>query len=111
MVMSALARNLKAWYGLLMPNRERGLELLRMEFRRFLQLIVMLPAQIIRSGRRIIYRIMGYNDWLKDFFATGSICAEWHLPEVGPCTNYAVPEGVIEGSQRRVLPWRAENRP
>ena len=70
MVMSALAWNLKAWYGLLMPNRERGLELLRMEFRRFLHLIVMLPAQIVRSGRRIIYRIMGYNDWLKDFFAT-----------------------------------------
>ena len=63
--MSALAWNLKAWYGLLMPNRERGLELLRMEFRRFLHLIVMLPAQIVRSRRRIIYRIMGYNDWLK----------------------------------------------
>jgi hypothetical protein len=46
------------------------MELLRMEFRRFLHLIVMLPAQIVRSGRRIIYRIMGYNDWLKDFFAT-----------------------------------------
>ena len=70
MVMSALAWNLKAWYGLLMPNRQRGQELLRMEFRRFLHLIVMLPAQIVRSGRRIIYRIMGYNDWLKDFFAT-----------------------------------------
>jgi hypothetical protein len=70
MVMSALAWNLKAWYGLLMPNRERGLELLRMEFRRFLHLIVMLPAQIVWSGRRIIYRIMGYNDWLKDSFAT-----------------------------------------
>ena len=41
-----------------------------MEFRRFLHLIVMLPAQIVRSGRRIIYRIMGYNDRLKDFFAT-----------------------------------------
>jgi hypothetical protein len=70
MVMSALAWNLKAWYGLLMPNRQRGLELLGMEFRRFLQLIVLLPAQIVRSGRRIIYRIMGYNSWLKDFFAS-----------------------------------------
>ena len=27
MVMAALAWNLKAWYGLLTPNRERGLEL------------------------------------------------------------------------------------
>lgn len=70
MVMSALAWNLKAWYGLLMPNRERGLEVLRMEFRRFLHAIVLLPAQIVRSGRRIIYRILGYNRWLEDFFAT-----------------------------------------
>jgi len=69
MVTSALAWNLKSWYGLLMPNRQRGLELVQMEFRRFLHAIVLLPAQIVRSGRRIIYRIMGYNSYLKDFFA------------------------------------------
>jgi predicted helicase len=51
-------------------DAQRGLELLGMEFRRFLHLIVLLPAQIVRSGRRIIYRIMGYNSWLKDFFAS-----------------------------------------
>jgi hypothetical protein len=32
MVMSALAWNIKSWYGLLMPNRQRGLELVRMEY-------------------------------------------------------------------------------
>jgi hypothetical protein len=69
MVMSALAWNLKAWYGLLVPDRQRGLELVKMEFRRFLQAIVWLPAQIVRSGRRIVYRLLGYNDWLKDIFA------------------------------------------
>ena len=69
MVTSALAWNLKSWYGLLMPNRQQGLELVQMEFRRFLHAIVLLPAQIVRSGRRIIYRIMGYNSYLKDFFA------------------------------------------
>jgi hypothetical protein len=69
MVMSALAWNLKAWYGLLVPDRERGLELVKMEFRGFLHAIVWLPAQIVRSGRRILYRILGYNAWLKDFFA------------------------------------------
>lgn len=70
MVMAALAWNLKAWYGLLTPNRERGLELVRMEFRRFLHAIVLLPCQIVRTARRVIYRILGYNPWLKDFFAT-----------------------------------------
>jgi hypothetical protein len=70
MVMAALAWNLKAWYGLLTPNRERGMELVRMEFRRFLHAIMLLPCQIVRTARRVIYRILGYNSWLKDFFAT-----------------------------------------
>ena len=70
MVMAALAWNLKAWYGLLVPDRERGLELVRMEFRRFLHAIILLPVQIIRGGRKIVYRLLGYNGWLKDFFAT-----------------------------------------
>jgi len=70
MVMAALAWNLKAWYGLLMPNRERGLELVKMEFRRFLHAIVLLPCQIVRTARRVIYRMLGYNNWLQDFFAT-----------------------------------------
>jgi hypothetical protein len=70
MVMAALAWNLKAWFGLLVPDRERGLELVGMEFRRFLHAIILLPAQIIRTGRKIVYRLLGYNGWLKDFFAT-----------------------------------------
>jgi hypothetical protein len=70
MVMAALAWNLKAWYGLLVPDRERGLELVRMEFRRFLHAIIVLPVQILRAGRKIVYRLLGYNGWLKDFFAT-----------------------------------------
>jgi hypothetical protein len=67
MVMTALAWNLKAWYALLLPRRRRGQELLRMEFRRFLHAIILLPVQIVRTGRRIIYRLLGYNDWLADF--------------------------------------------
>ena len=70
MVMAALAWNFKAWYGLLVPNRERGIELVRMEFRRFLHAVVLLPCQIVRTARRVIYRILGYNHWLGDFFAT-----------------------------------------
>jgi Transposase DDE domain group 1 len=70
MVMAALAWNIKAWYGLLVPNRERGIELVKMEFRRFLHTIILLPCQVVRTARRVIYRILGYNSWLKDFFAT-----------------------------------------
>ena len=70
MVMAALAWNLKAWFALLVPERERGLELLKMEFRGFLQAIVLLPVQIIRAGRRLIWRILSYNRWLRDLLAT-----------------------------------------
>jgi hypothetical protein len=70
MVMAALAWNLKAWYGLLVPDRERGGELVRMEFRRFLNAILLIPCQVVRTARRVIYRVLGYNSWLKDFFAT-----------------------------------------
>ena len=70
MVMAALAWNLKSWYGLLMPNRERGLELVKAEFRRFLNTIMLIPCQIVRTARRVIYRVLGYNSWLTDFFAT-----------------------------------------
>lgn len=69
MVMAALAWNLKSWFGLLMPNKVRGAEVLKMEFRRFLHTLILLPAHIIRTGRKIVYRLLGYNAWLKDFFA------------------------------------------
>jgi len=70
MVMAALAWNLKAWFALLVPDRARGLELLKMEFRSFLQAIVLLPCQIVRTARRIVWRILSYNRWLTDLFAT-----------------------------------------
>jgi hypothetical protein len=70
MVMAALAWNLKSWFGLLMPARERGLELMKAEFRRFLNSVMLIPCQIVRTGRRIIYRVLGFNNWLADFFAT-----------------------------------------
>ena len=70
MVMTALAWNLKAWFGLLMPNRIRRAQVLKMEFRRFLQMFILIPCQIVRTGRKLIYRIVGYNEALKDFFDT-----------------------------------------
>jgi hypothetical protein len=70
MVMVSLAWILKAWFVLLVRYRDRRDELLRMEFRRFLNTIIRLPVQIISTGRRIIYRILGYNDWVRTFLKT-----------------------------------------
>jgi hypothetical protein len=70
MVMATLAWNLKSWFALLVPDRAKGIELLKMEFRTFLQAIMELPAQIVRTARKLVYRVLGYNRWLKDFLAT-----------------------------------------
>jgi hypothetical protein len=70
MVMSSLAWTLKAWFALLVRDTQRREELLSMEFRRFLNTIVRLPTQIIRGGRRIVFRILGYNDWTRTFLQT-----------------------------------------
>ena len=70
MIMATLAWNLKAWFGLLTPNRTRRTQIVKMEYRRFLNTFILIPCQIVHSGRKIIYRILGYNDALKDFFDT-----------------------------------------
>ena len=72
MVMAALAWSLKAWMGLALPEtpgrwHERHAaqkqQLIRMEFKTFLATMMRLPCQIIRSGRRIIYRLLSWNPW------------------------------------------------
>lgn len=70
MVMASLAWTLKAWFALLMPKKEKGQQVLRMEFRRFLHAFILLPCQVVRTGRKIVYRLLGYNAWLQDFFVT-----------------------------------------
>lgn len=68
MVIASLAWDLKAWYGMLMPYRALGLSIIRMEFKRFVQTFIKIPCLIIKSGRKVRYRIIGYNDRLKNIF-------------------------------------------
>ena len=76
MVATSLAWNLKAWCALWLPEEGRWREkhqaekrqLLRMEFRTFLNAFIKIPCQIIRSGRQLIYRVLHYNPHLPVFF-------------------------------------------
>jgi hypothetical protein len=71
MVMAALAWSLKAWAALLVPesprhaeeHRAEKRELLRMEFRTFCAAMIELPCQIVRGSRRLIYRLLSWNQW------------------------------------------------
>ena len=65
MVIASLAWDLKAWYGMLLPYRHIGLQIMRMEFKRFINTFIRIPCLIIKAGRRICYRLVGYNAKLK----------------------------------------------
>ncbi len=58
MVITTLAWNLKAWLGLILPKELGGKALLKMEYRSFLKSLMGLPVQILRTGRRLVYRLL-----------------------------------------------------
>ena len=76
MVIASLAWSLKAWAALLIPVHARWQEqhenqkqtLLRMDFSTFRNAFINIPAQIIRTSRRIIYRLLAWNPWQPVFF-------------------------------------------
>jgi hypothetical protein len=80
MVMASLAWSLKAWFALLVRRREHRDELLAMEFRRFLNGLVRIPVEIITAGRRIVYRILGYNQWIYTFLKTFDMIRQLRMP-------------------------------
>jgi hypothetical protein len=79
MVMTGLAWNLKAWFALwptegpgrhIAPHQQEKQTILGMEFKTFLNAFISMPCQIIRTGRRLIYRLLSWNPWQRTFFRT-----------------------------------------
>jgi Transposase DDE domain group 1 len=77
MVMTALAWNLKAWWALTLsahPGRWQEKHqaekhwVLRIEFKTFVNAFVRLPCQIVRTGRKLVYRLMAWNPYHTIFF-------------------------------------------
>jgi hypothetical protein len=71
MVMAALAWTLKAWFALRLPETGRWAAryvaekraLLRMEFKAFLHACMLVPVQVVRTSRQIIFRLLAWNPW------------------------------------------------
>ena len=62
--------------ALLLPAKGRWKErhqqekdrLLRMDLATFRQALIQVPAQIVRTSRRIVYRLLAWNPWQHVFF-------------------------------------------
>lgn len=79
MVMTALAWNLKAWFALwptegpgrhIERHRQEKETIVGMEFKTFVNAFLRLPCQIVRTGGRLIYRLLSWNPWQRVFFRT-----------------------------------------
>ena len=82
MVMTALAWNLKAWWALTLPERPGRWHdkhraekhwVLRLEFKTFVNAFVRVPCQIVRTGRRLLYRVLSWNPYQPLFFRLVSV--------------------------------------
>ena len=76
MVMTSLAWTLKAWAALQIPVKGRWQEehqqqrdqILRMEFKTFVNAMIRIPCQVVRQARRRIIRVLNWNEYLPSFF-------------------------------------------
>lgn len=76
MVMAALAWSIKAWMALLLPVTPRWRakheadrrNWLRMDFRTFRHAVIDIPAQILRTGRRRVWRLLAWRPQLPVLF-------------------------------------------
>jgi hypothetical protein len=82
MVMTALAWNLKAWWALLLPvqpgrwrqrHREEKQWALGLEFKTFVQAFMRLPCQIVRTARKLVYRLLSWNPYQRIFWRLLSV--------------------------------------
>jgi len=66
---AALAWNVKAWFGLMARTTNLRNTILRMEFKTFVNAFILIPCQIVNTGRKLIYRVLTYSRSLEDFFS------------------------------------------
>ncbi len=65
MIIGALAWNLKIWLGLTIPERFNSKRIIRMEFRTFCNEIMQVSVQIVKTGRRLVFRLLEFSRWTR----------------------------------------------
>jgi hypothetical protein len=69
MVMATLAWNIKSWVAMMMHRICDREFYIRMEFRRFINNLILIPCQVIQRARGITVRIIGYRPSLDRLFS------------------------------------------
>lgn len=82
LAMTTLAWNLKAWWALMLPEepgrwqakyRTEKLWVLGIEFKTFVNAFIRQACQIVRTGRKLVYRLLAWNPYQTIFFRLVSV--------------------------------------
>ena len=80
---------MKIWFALSLPEcgrwrkkyKSQKEKVLRMEFQTFRNAFMNIPTQVIRTGRRLVYRVLAWNQWLDVFLrGAGAIARQVNWP-------------------------------
>jgi len=69
MLIAALAWNIKSWHAMMTHRKDDRRAFIRMEFKRFLDTVIRIPAMIIVRARAIVVRLVAYTINLDRFFS------------------------------------------
>jgi len=87
MVIASLAGTLKIFSALLLPesgrwkdkHRREKQTALKMDDATFLGAFMQIPCQIVKTGRRLIYRLLSWNPWQHVFLRLVQRLHGWRL--------------------------------
>jgi hypothetical protein len=69
MLIAALAWNIKSWHAMMMHRNSDRHGFIRMEFKRFLDTVIRIPAMVALRARTIVVRLVAYTVNIDRFFS------------------------------------------
>jgi hypothetical protein len=79
MLIAALAWNIKSWHAMMMHRKNDRHAFIRMEFKRFLDTVIRIPATVLVRARAILVRLLAYTVNLDRFFSAWTITERTHF--------------------------------
>jgi hypothetical protein len=79
MLIAALAWNIKSWHAMTMHRKHDRTAFIRMEFKRFLDTVIRIPAMVIVRARAIIVRLVAYTVNVDRFFSAWATTERIHF--------------------------------
>jgi hypothetical protein len=69
MLIAALAWNIKSWHAMMMHRKDDRRTFIRIEFKRFLDTVIRIPAMVLVRARTIVVRLVAYTVNIDRFFS------------------------------------------